>query len=156
MKNKTKTNTNKFVNKVKQLDLNALQNIKIDVNDLLRPEKDNICKFVITDYDNDFTDNLTTIEYQLNEHSERKTIDLYKTVFYGYMVNSTGKPNLKERYIIEVGTKQPNFAKSIYALKLTKELININGALFPCVNCLVNYYHYDTGTINTYMLNAIE
>lgn len=159
--NKTNKNTKKidvsnYTCSIASLDTNALDSIKIDKAELLEPVKDSICKIVITDYDKQFIDNLNTIEYQLDEHSERKTIELYKTIFYGYLLNSDNSVISKDRYIIDISTKRPNFAKSLLALKLTQEHYNIQGKLYPVITCLVNYIHYDTNTINSYMLNAIE
>lgn len=146
----------KYINKIMTLDFDTVQNTQIDKAQLLEPLKDTKQNVVITGLDTDFTDCETVLEYQPDEHSERKQILVYKTRLICYLCDSAGQIKSNDTWKLDIGTKRPNYAKTMLALKKTQRHFNINGKLYPIGQILPNYIDYTNGIINTYEIYALE
>lgn len=137
-------------NKIKPLNLDSLNNFKIDISQILEPKKDCKCKIVIESIDTDYTDTESVIEYQPDEHSEIKQIMLFKTRYLVYILDEDLKHNSKDRYILDICTKRPNYAKTMLALKTTKEHYKLGSQFYPVCEIVPNYVNYNDLIINAY------
>jgi len=156
-KNKNLIKINDLVqNKIKLLDLDNLANIKIDIQAILEPKKDCKHKIVIESIDTDFCDSETVIEYQPDEHSERKQVLLFKTRFLCYILDDELKNNSKDRYILDICTKRPNYAKCLLACKTTKEHYKLGSQFYPVCEIIPNYVNYNDNIINAYMITPLN